>query len=145
MERFKIIAACYLILLKDGRILMLRRCNTGYEDGNYSLVAGHVDGGETFLRAMAREAAEEAGIIIAPDKLEVAHIMHRNGNDNNNERIDIFLIAREWDGDIKNMEPGKCDDLSWFDIGRLPPNTIPHVRRAIDYVGEKIFFSEYGF
>ncbi|MDO8592281.1 MAG: NUDIX domain-containing protein [bacterium] len=76
-ERFKIIPACYLVLIKDGRTLLLRRYNTGYEDGNYSLVAGHLDGEETFRHAMAREAEEEADIILTPDSLRVVHVMHR--------------------------------------------------------------------
>ena len=45
-KRFKLILSVYLILVKDGKTLLLRRTNTGYEDGNYGLVAGHVDGNE---------------------------------------------------------------------------------------------------
>lgn len=39
MERFKLVVAVHLILIKNGKILLLRRYNTGYEDGNYSVVA----------------------------------------------------------------------------------------------------------
>ena len=47
--------AVHLFLVQDGRILLLRRYNTGYEDGNYSVVAGHIDGGEKLKSAMVRE------------------------------------------------------------------------------------------
>jgi 8-oxo-dGTP pyrophosphatase MutT (NUDIX family) len=54
-ERFKLIAAVYVLFVRDGMVLMLRRANTGYEDGNYGLVAGHVDGNETLKEAAIRE------------------------------------------------------------------------------------------
>lgn len=35
MERFKMRVAVHLILEQDNKYLLLRRYNTGYEDGNY--------------------------------------------------------------------------------------------------------------
>jgi len=63
-ERYKITPASYLVLIEDNKILLQRRFNTGYEDGKYSLVAGHVDEGETFTEAIIREVKEEAGITL---------------------------------------------------------------------------------
>ena len=54
-ERFKIITAAHLFLLKDQAILLSRRCNTGYEDGKYSVPAGHLDGNESVIQAMVRD------------------------------------------------------------------------------------------
>lgn len=56
--------AVHLFLVKDDKILLLRRSNTGYEDEMYSIVAGHIDGDEDAKTAMIREAREEAGIEI---------------------------------------------------------------------------------
>ena len=55
MERFKIITAVHLILIENERVLLLRRYNTGYEDGNYSVPAGHVEEDEDVIKAMQRE------------------------------------------------------------------------------------------
>jgi len=144
-ERHKIVPASYLVLIKDNKILLLRRFNTGYEDGNYSMVAGHVDKGETFIQCIIREAKEEAGIILDEKKLKPAHVMNRHTDEaENNERIDIYFVAEEWTGEIKNKEPEKCDDLSWFDLNNLPDNIIPCVRHTIDCVKNKIIYSEYG-
>ena len=77
-ERHQNVPASYLTLLKDNKVLLLKRFNTGYENGNYSMVAGHVDPGESFVQCIIREAKEEAGIQLDPEDLKVAHVMHRN-------------------------------------------------------------------
>lgn len=145
-EKFKIVPASYLVLIKNNKILLLRRFNTGYEDGKYSFVAGHLDGNETFKHAMAREAKEEAGIILNPDDLEIIHVMHRKKyNIEKGERIDMFLTADKWEGEPKNLETHKCDDLSWFDLNNLPENTIPYIKQAINNIQNNIIYSEFGF
>ncbi|MBA4319541.1 MAG: NUDIX hydrolase [Flavobacterium sp.] len=144
-ERHKIVPASYLVLIKDNKILLQRRFNTGYEDGKYSMIAGHVDKGETFIQCIVREVKEEAGISLNPENLKVVHLMHRNsGTEENNERVDVFLIAEKWDGEIENKEPHKCDDLSWFDLDNLPSNIIPYIKQAIDCIKNKVFYSEHG-
>ena len=145
-ERFKIIPAVYLVLKKDGKILLSRRYNTGHEDGNYSLVAGHLEGNESFRQAMAREVKEEANLVLNVKDLKVAHIIHKKkmaGDDS--ERVDIYLIANKWKGELKNMEPDKCDDLKWFPIDDLPENTVSYIRHALKQIKENEFYSELGF
>lgn len=145
-ERFKLTPACYLVLIKDEKILLLRRFNTGFLDGNYSVVAGHLEGNETFKNAMAREAREEAGIIIDPEKLSVVHLLHRaHTADTDAERVDVLMTIDEWEGKISNMEPDKCDDLNWFPLDQLPENIIPYIRQTIAHIQNNIFYSEFGF
>lgn len=141
-ERFKIIPVSHLILIKDGNILLSRRFNTGYYDGNYSVIAGHLDGNETFTEAMVREAKEETGLDIKAEDLEVIYAMHRKSPPD--ERIDLFLKASKWHGEPKIMEPDKCDDLRWFPIDNLPANTAPEIKYAIKNIRNKIFYSEFG-
>jgi ADP-ribose pyrophosphatase YjhB (NUDIX family) len=77
MARFKLVPESHLLLIRDDRILLLRRRNTDYEDGKYSAIAGHMEDGETAREAICREAHEEAGIELAPADLEFAHVVHR--------------------------------------------------------------------
>ncbi|KKT86389.1 MAG: NUDIX hydrolase, partial [Microgenomates group bacterium GW2011_GWA1_Microgenomates_45_10] len=65
-DRHRIIPASYVILQRENKILLQRRYNTGYEDGNYSFVSGHVEQGESYINAIIREAKEEAGVELKP-------------------------------------------------------------------------------
>lgn len=142
MERFKLVVAVHLILIKNGKILLLRRYNTGYEDGNYSVVAGHIDGKESVITSMQREAKEEAGIKIKEEDLEIVHVMHRNSEDR--ESIDYFLTCKKYEGNIQIMEKDKCDELKFYDLENLPINVIPYVRKGIEYYKNDVPFSVYG-
>ncbi len=140
-RRFRLLGAVHLFLLRDGQVLLLRRANTGYEDGNYSVPAGHLDGGEEVIAATVREAFEEAGVRIDPADLQVVGVMHRRSND---ERVDFFLAATRWTGTITNAEPHKCDELAWFDLDALPGNVIPYVRRALENMRRGVWFDSFG-
>ena len=128
-ERFVVPVAVHLFLVRAVEVLLLRRANTGYEDGKYSVIAGHLDGGETVIAAAVREAREEVGIALDPAEVRVVGVMHRRAND---ERIDFFVVAQVWAGEITNCEPHKCDELAWFPLDGVPENTIAYVRRALE-------------
>ncbi|WBW95576.1 hypothetical protein [Oceanirhabdus sp. W0125-5] len=68
--------------------------------------------------------------------------MHRKNPDR--EGIDYFFVAKQWSGEIKNMEPNKCDLLEWFDLDDLPHNIIPYVKEAIIKYIEGIKFTSFG-
>lgn len=139
----KFYLAVYAVFKKNDEILLLKRVNSGFEDGNYSLVAGHLDGNETVKEALKREVKEEVGIEINLDYVDLVHTMHRNTPDR--EYIDFFLSVSKWEGEIKNMEPEKCGELRWSKIDKLPENTIPYIKFVIDQINNKETYSEYGF
>ncbi|PKL36727.1 NUDIX hydrolase [Candidatus Peregrinibacteria bacterium HGW-Peregrinibacteria-1] len=141
-ERFKPYVAAYLALTQNDQVLLLRRFNTGYQDGNYSLIAGRLDGGETTKQCIIREAAEEAGIQVNPEDLEVAHVAHRLTPAR--EYFDIYLRTEKWTGEITNMELDKCDELKWHDLENLPDNILPEVKLALQSINQKIHFGEFG-
>ena len=99
MARFKLVPESHLLLVRDGRILLLRRANTDYEDGKYSVVAGHIEDGETAREAICREAREEAGIELAPDDLAFAQVVHRADR---GQRVGFFFSALRWRGEPRN-------------------------------------------
>jgi 8-oxo-dGTP diphosphatase len=140
-RRPRFVSAVHLFLFDDERVLLLRRRNTGFADGWYSVPAGHLDGDERVVDATVREAGEEIGVTIDPEQLRVVGVMHRRAPD---ERIDFFLTADAWQREVVNAEPEKCDDLSWFRLDRLPPNVVPYVAQALENVARGRWFDEFG-
>ena len=133
-ERHKIIPEVFLLLIQDDKILLSRRFQTGYEDGNYGLPAGHGEYGETMREGTAREAREEIGITIEPKDLEFAIAQHRwcPDSENHHARIGFYFVPKKFVGTPYNAEPDKCDDLQFFSFSNLPTNMVPHVRAVIE-------------
>jgi len=125
---------------------MLQRKNTGYHDGDFSLPAGHVDGGEKLVDAAIREAKEELGILINSENLNLVHVLHRksDSDDNSNERIDFYFEATAWQGEITNEESEKCEALKWFDLNDLPVNAIAPVKSVLHCLSNGDIYSNLG-
>lgn len=146
-KRFKVKVGVFLFLIHDEHILLLRRYQTGIDDGNYVVPMGGIEGGETLTAALIREAYEEANIIIEPDQMQVCHIMHRLHPMPQNlsfEQLDVFFYVTSYKGTIENKEPHKCDELKFYPLNNLPSNTAPFIRAAIENMRDKNFFSEFG-
>lgn len=138
------ILAVHLFLMDENKVLLLRRFHTGYEDGKYSVPAGHVEKGEGALEAMVRETKEEIGIKLQKKSLQLVHCMHRQRLDEGNERVDFFFTVPEWNGEPKICEPDKCDQLRWVGVTKLPQNMVPYVKKALKLSQKKQLYSEYG-
>lgn len=108
---------------------MIRRQNTGFADGLWSLPAGHVEKGESVKTAMIREAKEEINIDVLDKNLKLKHILHRKSNINT--YIDFFFLCTKWQGEPINNEPQKCSDIKWFDIEQLPTDIIQYIKEII--------------
>ncbi len=141
-ERYKPYSAVWLVLIKDGKILLSRRHNTGWMDGHYTLVSGHLEANESLTQAMVREAVEEAGVIVAPENLKVVHINHRKASDR--EYIDVYFTPTKWSGEPRIMEPHICDAMELHDLNSLPPNLVPNLKDALNQIEQKNFYGEFG-
>ena len=141
MLRYGLVAAVHLFLFRDKKILLSCRANTGFQDGNYSVPAGHLENCETATQAMVREAVEEVCITINPEDLKVIHVMQRKSTQS---RIDFFFTTPKWQGEPVIGEPDKCSDLGWFPLNDLPENMVPYVRFAIENHQNEVLYSEFG-
>lgn len=130
--RYRLPVTVHVFLIIDEKILMLKRQNTGYADGQYSVIAGHVECGETIYEAAVREAREEAGTHLEADDLQAVGVMQRLFAKQGSARIDFFLRAAKWQGEPYNAEPEKCAELRWCKLHELPANTVGYIKTSIE-------------
>ena len=143
-KRFKIASVVYCILRDGNKVLLQKRENTGFEDGNYGLPSGHLEENETAIEALVRETEEEIGVIIKEEDLEFVHLNHYlyKNNSDEDDYLQIIFITDKWEGEIVNREPHKCTDLSWFDLDNLPENTIDYIQIALEALKTQEKYSE---
>ncbi|HVW99362.1 MAG TPA: NUDIX domain-containing protein [Candidatus Babeliaceae bacterium] len=145
--RFKLKVGVLLFLIQNDAILLLRRFQTGTDDGLYVVPMGGHDGNEPVTSSLIREAKEEANLLLKPGDLTVCHVMHRLHHMTEEvsfEQIDIIFKAHQYEGTLRNNEPDHCDELAFYPLNNLPENTAPFIRHAIDCVARECFFSEFG-
>lgn len=129
------------LIIKDNKVLLLKRQNTGYCDGLYGVPAGHIDDLELGTAAMIRELKEEINLDITVDNLEQICTFHKI----NPPRVYvhyIFKVTNFNESQIKNMEPHKCSELKWFDMDSLPENIVIYIRNAIDAYKSGVHYLE---
>lgn len=141
-DYFHMRCGVFVSLEKEGEILLALRQNTGYNDGLYGLVGGHLEAGETFVQAVLREAKEEVGIEIDPVDLQQTHVMHRLDNI---QTVNVFFRCTRWAKEIQNCEPEKCAGLTFFPKEALPETLTSFIRDGIHLSEKGIPFSERGF
>lgn len=137
-HHFQLIVDVHLLLLREERVLLGRRANTGYGDGAYEPPSGRLDERETIVEAAVRVAAE-AGIALDPARVTLAHVMH---DVSGSGRIAFFLTAETWGGPAADAADG-YSDLGWFPLDALPANMMARARAALRNIAAGASFSTY--
>jgi 8-oxo-dGTP diphosphatase len=136
LERAVLVPAAYVYLLREGSVLLLRRAHTGFMDGRWAGLAGHVEYGESVLSAAVREAGEEAGVTVDGDDLIPVCAMHRRASPAPiDQRIDLFYTCTRWRGEPVLLETDKADAIGWHDLSALPEPVVAHERVVLDHLG----------
>jgi 8-oxo-dGTP pyrophosphatase MutT (NUDIX family) len=137
-QRTLLIAAAYVVLRRSvgghDEVLLQLRAGTGYRDGHWAVLAGHVDPGESVHEAAVREAAEEAGVALRVEDLQPLTVLHRfvRGGPDVEQRVDVFFAAHRWLGEPTRREHDKAAAMDWFALDDLPDPVVPHERLVLD-------------
>ena len=133
-HRRTVVVDVILLLMRNGRILLRERVNTGYGDGAYEPPTGQLADQETIVETAIRVASAEAGIAIRAANVSLAHVMQ---DVSGGGRIAFFLTVSGWQGEYTSP------DARWFPVGNLPTNMLDRSRVALRNYAEGMRFSTY--
>lgn len=140
MKRHKVRISTHIVLQHNDKVLLGLRKSSERLEGMWGLVAGHVERDESVSAATIREVAEEIGITISENDLQLSLVMQ--GRDP--EYIGFFFSCVSWAGEIRNLEPGKCLELQFFDDHSIPNNTLPYIKQALSDIRCGVRYSKIG-
>jgi 8-oxo-dGTP pyrophosphatase MutT (NUDIX family) len=131
-ERFTAAVAVYGLLVDVDRLLLVRRAGSGYHDGEFSLPAGHLDGGESAVAGLVRELREEVMVDADRRACRMVLVAHRAPELlGDREYVDLFFSISSWSGRPSIGEPDKCSELVWADRDDLPVDTAGFIVAAV--------------
>ncbi len=106
-----------VLVLKESKILLVRRVNTLLEGGKWGLVGGFIERDENLIDACHREIFEETGYRIKDiTLLTVRHNPDRPHEDRQNIAFVFFCTALEKEG----KADWESDAQKWFSFDKLP-------------------------
>jgi len=77
---------------------------------------------ETFENALIREVKEETNLDVNTQDCQVINIANTFDAESKTHFIQIWVLVKKTAGDLKIMEPSKCEDLRYFSLDWLPNN-----------------------
>ena len=144
MSRFLTRTTVYILLEKNGKILMFKRKNTNWYDGFYNMPCGHIDGHETLRQAAVREVKEEVGVDVDLNDLEFVQMVNRlsSSDDGYYEYTEAYFKTTKWRGEPFMPEGELGEDMDWFNLDQLPEKTLPYVQDAIKSILNGNYYCE---
>jgi 8-oxo-dGTP pyrophosphatase MutT (NUDIX family) len=122
------------VVVHDGRVLLGRRT----DNGALTPVTGIIDPREEPADAAAREALEEAGVVITVERLAWIHVIPRITYDNGDQTDYLdFTFRCAWVSGELHPADGEMTDLAWVPIESLDsvtdldPDMRERIRRAL--------------
>ena len=106
-----------VILIKDDKVLLGKRKNS-HGEGTWGFPGGHLEFMESFEECTSREVKEETNLNIK----NISFVTTTNDffKEDNKHYVTIFTKCYFDGGELKLMEPHKCNSWEWFSWDELP-------------------------
>lgn len=125
-DRHTVRGAVFVLLIKEGQIFLLRRQNTGWADGMFTVPSGHIDAGETVPEAALKEVREEAGVVVREEDLEFMHVQYVYDT-----YVNFYFKTEKWEGEPCVAEPHLASEMLWAPLDELPSDMIYHIKAML--------------
>lgn len=132
-----------VMIIKDNKILLglrnpdkVKASSELQGQGTWTMPGGKVDFMEKLEDAAKRELEEETSLVatkldllcISDDMTETAHY------------VTVGFIAKEYNGEVKAMEPETILEWKWFDLDNLPKNLYKPSAKCIEKYKKGIIY-----
>ncbi len=129
----------YGILVRDGRVLLVRSSSPQITPPLWWLPGGGIDFGESPKQTLLREFHEETGLSVSdPLLLDVASDVRRRPNGDRIHTVRVLYTVSLDGGVLRDEAVGTTDQAGWFDVDGLDGvNVAEYAVRAIQLALEK--------
>ena len=106
-----------VIIRKDGKFLLGKR-KGNHGGGYWAFPGGHLEMNESIEECAEREVMEETGLVVKNfKKLTFTNDVFL---ETKKHYVTLFVVTDYQGGEVKIMEPDKCEEWDWFGLDNLP-------------------------
>ncbi len=105
-----------VVVAKDNRVLLGKR-KGAHGSGEWSCAGGHLEFAESVEACAKRELEEETGLkaLSLCSGYWLVNVM-----ENEKHYVTLCAFVRSFEGEVKLLEPHKCEKWQWFSFEALP-------------------------
>jgi len=122
---------CGGIILKENKVLLMKRKNVTTFNNVWSTPGGKIDDGETAEKAVVRELKEELGI-----KVQIVRKLGDYLDKHEDKIIGCYsgYLVEIISGVPQIIEDDKAENLTYFDLNNLPDNLAPYSKFYLERI-----------
>jgi len=106
-----------VFVIKEGKFLFGKRKNA-HGEGSWALPGGHLEFNEELEECSKREVMEETGVKIK--NIKFGTITNDMFKEEGKHYITVYMISEYDEGDVRIMEPHKCEEWRWVEWEDIP-------------------------